>query len=57
MWLMVLGLCENGHDSFWCINAGQSGDLIKITIKANNDFNTSQATTMGDQRVMEIEGA
>ena len=39
MWLMVLGLCEYSHDSFWCINTGQPGDLIKITIKARNDFN------------------
>ena len=40
VWLMVLGRCENSHDSFWCINAGQPGDLIKITIQAGNDFNT-----------------
>jgi hypothetical protein len=57
VWLIVLGLSENSHDSFWRINLGHSGDLIKITIKAGNDYNTQQTTSKGDERVMEIEVA
>src|SRR5262249_57685996 len=36
LWCIMLGRCENSHDSLWSINAGQPGDLIKITIKAGN---------------------
>jgi len=57
VWLIVLGRCANSHDSFWCINSGPPGDLIKITIKADNDFNVQQSATKGDQRIMEIEVA
>ena len=50
-------LRENSSDSFWCINSGQPGNLIKITIKTGNDFNAQQSATKGNQRIMEIEVA
>src|SRR5262245_51440475 len=57
VWLIILRRREYSYDSLWCINAGQPGDLIEITIQAGNDRNAQQSATEGDQRIMEIEVA